>query len=61
MNDMTYQLRYHADAVGGLDHWDVHAINQQLQQRTLHNRGDYTQPLDLVAERLLTGWPPRTS
>ena len=51
MNEMAFHVRYHVERHGGLDHTESAAINQQLR-RTLHNKGDYVYPLDLVAQRL---------
>jgi len=52
MNDMAFHIQYQIDYDGGLDACDTRVLNHR-QRRTLHNRGGvYTEPLDLVAERL---------
>jgi hypothetical protein len=52
MNEMAFHLRYQIDYDGGLDACDTRSLNHR-QRRTLHNRdGVYSEPLDLVAERL---------
>lgn len=52
MNEMAFHLRYQIDHDGGLDACDTRSLNHR-QRRTLHNRGGvYSEPLDLVAERL---------
>jgi hypothetical protein len=52
MNEMAFHLRYQIEVEGGLDVCDTRVLNHR-QRRTLHNRGgDYSEPLDLVAERL---------
>jgi hypothetical protein len=48
MNDIQFHCRYEIAAAGGLDHCDIHALNHDLR-RTLHNRGDYITPIELVA------------
>ena len=51
MNDIAVHCRYQITADGGLGNCDIALLNHRLR-RTLHNRGDYITPLDLVAERL---------
>jgi len=51
MNEMAVHIRFEVAAAGGLSNCDVGALNQQLR-RTLHNRGGYVYPIDLVAQRL---------
>ena len=51
MNEMTVHLRYQVAAAGGLSHCDISALNHHLR-RTLHNRGRYVYPIELVAQRL---------
>jgi hypothetical protein len=51
MNDATQASRWIIDEAGGLKHADLDELNRFLR-RTLHNRGGYHQPLELVAERL---------
>ena len=50
MNEMAADLRYRVDA-GGLGHSDISALNYDLR-RTLHNRGGYVYPIELVARWL---------
>jgi hypothetical protein len=54
MNEMAAHIRYHLAHVGGLDHCDISQVNRELR-RTLHNRGEYVVPIELVARRLSTG------
>lgn len=51
MNEMAVHLRYQVADAGGLSHGDINALNHHLR-RTLHNRGGYVYPLELVAQRL---------
>ena len=51
MNEMAVHLRYQVADAGGLNHCDVSALNHHLR-RTLHNRGGYVYPIELVAQRL---------
>lgn len=51
MNEMTAHLRYQTAYAGGLSHCDINALNHHLR-RTLHNRGGYAYPIELVAQRL---------
>lgn len=51
MNDMAVHLRYQVDAAGGLNQCDIGALNHRLR-RSLHNRGGYAHPIELVAQRL---------
>jgi hypothetical protein len=52
MNEMALHLRYQIEVEGGLDVCDTRLLNHR-QRRTLHNRGGvYSEPLDLVAERI---------
>lgn len=51
MNDIALACRYQVEAAGGLDVTDVEALNEHLV-RTLHHRGGYHNPLELVARRL---------
>jgi hypothetical protein len=51
MNEMAHHLRYQAAHAGGINRCDIYALNRDLR-RTLHNRGGYSYPIDLVAERL---------
>ncbi len=51
MNEMAVHLRYQVAAAGGLRHCDISALNHHLR-RTLHNRGGYVYPIELVAQRL---------
>ena len=51
MNDSAYHCEYAIEAHGGLNHCDTDGLNYRLR-RTLHNRGGYIQPMDLVAQRL---------
>lgn len=50
MNEMAFHLRYEITAAGGLGKHDVSALNHRLR-RTLHNRGGYVYPIELVAQR----------
>ena len=50
MNDMALHLRYQVARAGGIDRCDTLKLNAQLR-RTLHNRGGYVTPLDLVVQR----------
>jgi hypothetical protein len=51
MNEMAVHLRYAVADAGGLSHSDISALNHHLR-RTLHNRGGYVYPIELVAQRL---------
>ena len=51
MNEMAVHLRYGVADAGGLSHSDISALNRGLR-RTLHNRGGYAYPIELVAQRL---------
>ena len=51
MNEMAFQVRYNVERNGGLDRCETGTINHQLR-RTLHNKGEYVFPLDLVAQLL---------
>jgi hypothetical protein len=51
MNEMALHCRYHIADTGGLHPADIDALNRRLR-RTLHNRGGYHDPLELVAQRL---------
>lgn len=51
MNDMAFHLRYQIADAGGIEYCDGNVLNHRLR-RTLHNRGGYVYPLDLVAGRL---------
>ena len=51
MNEMAAHLRYQVAAAGGLSHCNINALNHQLR-RTLHNRGGYVHPIELVAQQL---------
>jgi hypothetical protein len=51
MNEMAVHLRYQVADAGGLSHCDISTLNHHLR-RTLHNRGGYTYPIELVAQRL---------
>jgi hypothetical protein len=51
MNEMGVQIRYEIAAAGSLSNCDVGSLNRHLR-RTLHNRGGYVYPIDLVAQRL---------
>jgi hypothetical protein len=51
MNEMAVHLRYGVADAGGLSHCDISALNRGLR-RTLHNRGGYAYPIELVAQRL---------
>jgi hypothetical protein len=51
MNQMAAHLRYEVADAGGLSHCDISALNRGLR-RTLHNRGGYAYPIELVAQRL---------
>ena len=51
MNEMAVHLRYQVADAGGLSHCDISALNHHLR-RTLHNRGGYVYPIELVAQRL---------
>ena len=52
MNEMAIHLRYQVAGVGGLDRCDTSVLNHQLR-RTLHNRGGYVYPIELVTQRLV--------
>ena len=54
MNEMAVHVHYAVDGAGGLDRCDIASLNRQLR-RTLHNRGEYVYPIDLVMERRLLG------
>jgi hypothetical protein len=51
MNEMAVHLRYQVADADGLGHCDINALNHHLR-RTLHNRGGYVYPIELVAQRL---------
>jgi len=51
MNEMAVHLRYQVADAGGLSYCDSSNLNHQLR-RTLHNRGGYAYPIELVAQRL---------
>jgi hypothetical protein len=51
MNEIAIHLRYKLADAGGLSHCDINALNHKLR-RTLHNRGGYVYPIELVAQRL---------
>jgi hypothetical protein len=51
MNEMAVHLRYQIAGAGGLSHCDINTLNHHLR-RTLHNRGQYVYPIELVAQRL---------
>ena len=52
MNDMAMHLRYQLADAGGLSRCDINTLNHRLR-RTLHNRGGYATPIELVAQRLV--------
>jgi hypothetical protein len=47
MNEIAVHLRYGVTDAGGLNHCNISALNHHLR-RTLHNRGGYVYPLELV-------------
>jgi hypothetical protein len=51
MNDSAQTSRWIIEDAGGLEQADLRELNRFLR-RTLHNRGGYHQPLELVAELL---------
>lgn len=51
MNQTVQSSRYFIAYCGGLDYCDSALLNHH-QRRTLHNRGEYVTPMDLVARRL---------
>jgi hypothetical protein len=51
MNEIAVHLRYQIADAGGLSHCDINTLNHHLR-RTLHNRGGYVYPIELVAQRL---------
>jgi len=51
MNEIVVHSRYFIANSGGLAHCDTRVLNRWLR-RTLHNRGGYFTPMDLVEERL---------
>jgi hypothetical protein len=51
MNDIAVHCRYQVADAGGLSRCDISALNHRLR-RTLHNRGGYAHPIELVARRL---------
>ena len=52
MNQMAFEIGWHADQAGGLGNIDVDELNRHLR-RSLHTKdGDYRVPLELVHERL---------
>lgn len=51
MNEMAADLRYQIADAGDLDRCGIDVLNYRLR-RTLHNRGGYVYPIELVAERL---------
>ncbi len=55
MNQMAFEIGWHADQVGGLWNIDADELNRHLR-RSLHTKdGDYQVPLELVQERLHGG------
>ena len=56
MNQMAFEIGWHADQAGGLWNVDVDELNRHLR-RSLHTKdGDYRIPLELVHERLHDRW-----
>ena len=51
MNEMAANLRYQIADAGDLHRGGIDVLNYRLR-RTLHNRGGYVYPIELVAERL---------
>jgi hypothetical protein len=52
MNQMAFEIAWHADQAGGLWNVDVDELNRHLR-RSLHTKdGDYRVPLELAHERL---------
>ncbi len=51
MNDTAQTSRWIIEDAGGLEHADLDELNRFLR-RTLHNRGGFHRPLELVAARL---------
>jgi hypothetical protein len=52
MNQMAFEIGWHADQAGGLWNVEVDQLNRHLR-RSLHTKdGDYRIPLELVHERL---------
>ena len=51
MNEMAFELRYLIADTGGFCRCDIDTLNHGLH-RTLRNRGEYTRPIELVAQRL---------
>jgi hypothetical protein len=54
MNDMAVHCRHEVADAGGLSRCDISELNHRLR-RTLHNRGGYAYPIELVAQRLAAG------
>lgn len=53
-NRIAFESRYLIDRAGGLASADIDGLNRRLR-RTLHSRGGYTTPLDLIGHRLGSG------
>ena len=53
-NRIAFECRYLIDRAGGLESADIDGLNRWLR-RTLHSRGGYTTPLDLIGHRLGSG------
>ena len=53
MTEMAAELGYAIPAAGGLSACDIGALNRRLR-RTLHNRGGYVTPIELVEAKLAT-------
>ena len=53
MTEMAAEIGYAIPAAGGLSARDIGALNRRLR-RTLHNRGGYVTPIELVEARLAT-------
>lgn len=51
MNEMALHCRYQVADAGGLSRCDINALNHRLR-RTLHNRGGYAYPIELVPQLL---------
>ena len=51
---IAFESRYLIDRAGGLESADVDGLNRGLRG-TLHSRGGYTTPLDLIGHRLGSG------
>lgn len=54
MNEMAAELEHATPNAGGLSGFDIGALNRRLR-RTLHNRGGYITPIELVGAKLATG------